>query len=489
MNSKARITYRFDKQNGAREQREPEKQDNPNHSNVVPFHQEELKFSTERGTWNSPFQNDPHALEQLIRESDRQPVVKTVTPPSKQAIKKDAEPVPVKPDSPQPGKSADVKIPSWEDAYETPLPIHNPYDSVDHWPAEDEAWQEAGRGRQIHQPVIDLDDQDERDGRSRAPVSEGKLGAFQTATVYRHGRNPSWYKVFASVAGAVVTGALFGYFVLALFTGGTTPDGDTGTKAVIPAAGVTDGSTDAPAAGKSSGGTTDQPSGSGNSAKTNNAPGNPEGAAAAGTPKLKVEVPGVSYFMLQYGVFSNQEGMDAAVKELTAKGLAATTFENGEDYRVYVGMAADRSEAAELGKTLSGMEVYVKQIDRPALASIPYGGQAAEIVSFFKQTDELIRLMNAATLEKLNKSSTGRSGDWEELHQQWVKTAAAAEKGMTDKQQKAALLKVIQQVNTAAVAAGEYAKKPSDAHLWSIQNALMEAVFIQKSWFASIDAL
>ncbi|GGD54568.1 SPOR domain-containing protein [Paenibacillus nasutitermitis] len=495
MNSKARITYRFDKQNGAHEQREPENKENANHSNVVQIHREELKFTTERGTWNSPFQNDPHALEQLIREADREPVIKSAPALTPRTVKKGMEPAQVKSASEQEAAPEESKVHAWENAYETPLPIYNPYDSVDNWPAEDEAWQGIVKRKQTNQPMIDSEVPVELEGESGLPVTEGKRGYFQTATVYRHGRNPSWYKVFASVAGAVVTGALFGYFVLALFTGEVPSGPDTGTKAVLPASGATNGSkgtdvnADVPAAGKSATGTTDQPSGSSNGAKTGSAPAKTEGTAAAGAAKIKADIPAVSYFMLQYGVFSNQEGMDEAVKGLTAQGLAATTYESGEDYRVYVGMASERGEATELGKSMTGMEVYVKQIDRPGLSAIPYTGDSAEIVSFFKQTDELIRLMNAATLEKLNKSSKSTSADWENLHQKWIKTAAAAEQGMTDKQQKTALLKVIQQVNKAAVAYGEYAKKPSDAHLWSIQNTLMEAVFIQKSWFASIDAL
>ena len=73
MNPKARITYRFDKQDGTRTEQKTEETGRNANSNVVSFFQEEMKFTSDVASWNSPFQDDAHALEQLIRDADRKP--------------------------------------------------------------------------------------------------------------------------------------------------------------------------------------------------------------------------------------------------------------------------------------------------------------------------------------------------------------------------------------------------------------------------------
>ena len=193
--------------------------------------------------------------------------------------------------------------------------------------------------------------------------------------------------------------------------------------------------------------------------------------------------------MLQYGVFSNKDGLNTAVKELSDKGLAAAPLTTSDDYRVYVGMSTDLQQAQLLRQTLSDMEVYVKQVDVPALNQIAFTGDKAIVESFFKQSNELISQLDAMAQEGLNANSGAEKSNSTELHQEWTKTAARVEAGIVNKADKTALLKFEQYINTAAVTASEYTKKPADAHLWSLQTALMEAIFTQKAWFVSIDAL
>ena len=73
MNPKAHITYRFDKQDGTRTEQKTEETGRKANSNVVSFFQEEMKFTSDVTSWNSPFQDDAYALEQLIRDADRKP--------------------------------------------------------------------------------------------------------------------------------------------------------------------------------------------------------------------------------------------------------------------------------------------------------------------------------------------------------------------------------------------------------------------------------
>jgi hypothetical protein len=135
------------------------------------------------------------------------------------------------------------------------------------------------------------------------------------------------------------------------------------------------------------------------------------------------------------------------------------------------------------------MDVYIKQVEVSALSAIPFKGEAALVETFFKQTDQLLRLMDGMTVGKLGQTAVQDEGSWSELHQQWTKSASMMETGIVGKEEKAALRSLVQQVNTAAVAAQEYAKNKSEAHLWSIQTALMKAVFAQQEWFASMGGL
>ncbi|REE69506.1 sporulation related protein [Paenibacillus taihuensis] len=508
MNNKGRITYRFDSSSGARmEPKQEEKQQQGNSANAVPYFQEELKFTSDIGTWNSPFQNDAHALEQLIREADGQ------IPKQKQ--KQSQTPSqPQKQNPRQAEQDLEAADPFYQNHHQHRLhadrqqsshtPIH-PYPETDVLEPillgdeyEEAPIKKPAQPPQIIDmyPIIDVEEEDRyRRAGSNNRAAKSPYGAFLPGTAGRPGKGPSWFKVFASVTGAIATGALFGYFVLTLFTSGggatgndaapvtTNPSSDTSTDA---AASGTDKAAnsgkDATAANSNNKGTT--------GTATNNTS---SGQTDAQSAMVQVKVPAASYYMLQYGVFSNKEGLDAAVSELDEKGLAAASLSSSEDYRVYVGMSSDKDNAQLLGQLLTGMDVYVKQIDLPPVSSIPFKGDSSVVESFFSQTNDLMSKLDSLTLEQLSGSSSGLGGfaqkDWKELHETWTQSASLMEAGMTDKVNKTALLKLVQSINTAAVAADAYVKKPSEAYLWSMQKALMEAVFTQKGWFASMDAL
>lgn len=468
MNPKARITYRFDKQDGTRTEQKTEESDRKAQSNVVSFFQEEMKFTSEIGSWNSPFQNDAHALEQLIRDTDRKQqnkvsVIKEETMKPTASIKE------------IPHRAVEFDYDYAEDSIllGDEKGSRRPQSGM-------EIQQQPARMQHQTQsyPIIDLDEvedyqMDKQGGKANS------LSSFKTATNYRPTRGPSWFKVFASVTAAIVTGALFGYFVLALFTNNTATDDPTGT---VPS--------------ESTLGNSVSNSGTSNTGKKD-VSGEKSAAGAANTPAttaesastVTVKVPAASYYMLQYGVFSNKEGLDNAVNELSDKGLSAAPLTTPDDYRVYVGVSTDKEQADLLRQTLPDMDVYVKQIDVPALKQIAFTGDSATVESFFKQSNELIKQWDAMAQDGLNASGGTVKSNWTELHQEWTKTAARVEAGIVNRADKTALLKFEQYMNTAAVTASEYAKKPVDAHLWSMQTAIMEAVFTQRAWFVSMDAL
>lgn len=471
MSTKGRITYRFDKQSGARMEPRPE-QRRASDANAVPYFQEELKFSSEIGTWNSPFQNDAYALEQLIREADGQVPSQR---PSKGRL-------------PESRDHSDRAFRAEEPAFPE-IPAENIILLGDE---EGESQFEADvhpYAKRVSSPnVIDMYPQIEiehehyHSGGKR--IASMPIGKMQSGSGRRPAQGPSWFKVFASVAGAIATGALFGYFVLTLFTGGSSGDLPADNQGSVPTIG----------ANATGGGAKATDSSDGNQSATGtNATG--AGSTGAGTAlngqgtAVKVKVPAASYYMLQYGVFSNEDGLNAAASELRAKGLAAASLTSPDDYRIYVGVSADRDEAELLGQTLTGMDVYVKQIDVPALSSIAYDGKAADIQAFFKDTGDLIAKLDDLTIAGLSGGAAKDQAGWQSLHQQWTESASRMEAGLRAKTDKATMQQLMQAVNTAAIAAGEYAKKPSQSYLWSMQSALMNTIFIQKGWFASLESL
>lgn len=446
MNPKARITYRFDNNNGARKEGRPEAAEHRAQSNVVSFFQEEMKFTSDIGVWNSPFQDDARALENLIRATDGEQ-----DSPGKPAGSRDTADATITHKRAGASESYNEAV-DWSnviplgDEISNPSPILPRTGSV---PVEEE------NGLLQTEAVRE---QEER------PIARS---AFATATSYRPGRGPSWYKVLASVVGAVATGALFGYMLLALFT--VDQGGSNDTAEIAP---VTD-KQDSTDGGQSNGDLSGKPAGQ---------PGSTAANAVA------VNIPSKTYYMLQYGLFSSKEGLDEAVAGLAGKGLAAAPLASEDGYRVFAGVAGERSDALMLDHTLGDLELYVKQVDLPAVSSFSFAGQASAVENFFRQTGGLIGKLEKLTVAGLVQSA-GEQDDWRETHQSWTEVSSLMESGVVDAAGKTWLHKLQQAINTAAVAAGEYEKKNSAAHLWSIQTALMEAIFVQKEWFASMDAL
>mgnify|MGYP001156498586 CR=1 FL=1 len=309
----------------------------------------------------------------------------------------------------------------------------------------------------------------------------------------RSARGPSWLKVFASVAGAIATGALFGYMALALFagegpwaggSGEKTPTGAEQTTITLPGASGSETDPQSVTSGVVPGTSTDASTTGPDPAVS---PDNPSDASAAA---VQIDVPGQTYQALQYGVFSSAEGADAAVAELQNKGLAAYRWDTDADYRVYVGISNDREGAAALSEQLGGLEVYVKAIELPAIESMTFNGDAELLKQYWKQTSEVIAVLDRLTLDQLRQNklepfSTAVSAAWKKMHEQWLATSSAVTAKLSGDEAIAAASRLSQSINTAAVSLEQYDKKPSAAYLWNVQSALMGAIFAEKGWLDS----
>lgn len=439
MNSKNRITYRFDRtgQNVNKENHKedgkfaagsqqfqvdpPQQSNKPGTSNVVPFYNHNCDSHpvSEFSPWNSPFQEDVGALEKLIRNTEQSP---------------------------------STKKPFVSDREEENRAEGSDTDTLD----------TLKGSRHV---FVDTD------------VSLPR-------PIKRYSTPPSWLNVFLSVAGALATGALFGYLLLSLFTGNAIWSSQDGNQGEIPASGmINSGNKDAAEPNKN----VNAP------ALTENKGGgdNKETSALA---MVNLTIQPQTYHMVQYGVFSNAEGQDAAVAELEAKGLAAAGLKTDKDYRVYAGIAGERSQAIALSEQMIDMEVYVKQVDIEVPQRFPFSGDAAGAEKFFNSTSSLISILDDLTITQLEQPTLSPLGaaaaeSWKTEHQKWTQNVKAMENGVTDEAGKAFLIKLIQSVNSAAKSLAEYDKSPIQSHLWSVQSDLMDSVVTQKEWFDSIRAL
>ncbi|MDQ0061278.1 SPOR domain-containing protein [Paenibacillus harenae] len=474
MNSKNRITYRFDhagrnvtdkpKKEAQSSGAPAEASASPAKSNVVPLYPpHESPVMSELSPWNSPFQEDIVALEQLIRDTDPKPeAVSGKLKPF--ALAKNESPAPI-----LLNKSDASLAPYERDPFESVL---LPIDDRE----EERKPLEAGGGIDNGLNYSDADElfYDESDDITK--------GEYKAVRYKRPSTPPSWLNVFLSVAGALATGALFGYLLLSLFTGEPVlPGGEKPSEDNKPSA--IDTAVDGPATG---GEGTVQP--------------DPDATASDGRgtvtegPTAALTGLDQTYYLLQFGVFSNTEGRDAALEQLRGKGLAAAALTTKDDYRVYAGLAGNKDQATALRSTMPDTDLFVKEIAIAAPSKIPFEGDAAAAQQFFERTREVVQMLDDLALAQLELPSLSPLSDaaseaWEKAYQQWKQSAPAMQEGTKSAEYKAFLDNIIVSVDNAAKALLQYDKKPSAAHLWSAQSSLMEAVITQKGWFESISAL
>ncbi|WP_160396259.1 SPOR domain-containing protein [Paenibacillus sp. MMS18-CY102] len=321
-------------------------------------------------------------------------------------------------------------------------------------------------------------------------LSGGRFGTRPLGVDYTrtHSRGPSWLKVFASVTGAIATGALFGYLALSLFAGqgpwADDPEGQSATGLTASA-----GSSDSTNNGVQP--VISLPNSPDASANKGDKQGGTAPVASAGqSASAKLDLPASAYSTLQYGVFSSLDGADAAVQELKDKGLAAYRWDTGQDYRVYVGVSSERDGALLLSQSLGGLEVYVKTIELPAVGRMAFAGEASQLQQYWEQTNALIATLDRLTVEQLELATpqplrAAQSTAWSKQHEQWLAVSSSIAPKLVDEQQKKSATRLEQAINTAAVSLAEYNKKPAVAHLWNAQSALMAAIFAEKGWLES----
>lgn len=395
-------------------------------ANVVPF----TPYANDYGAWDPSFDEETNRIEQIIRQSDPQHRLQEKKPDLNGANVIDVPTYDF--------KNADAD----HDGYEPEF-----VDAVDHAP------------NQEHQEYQAHQEQQEN----------------SASSYYRKSHHPSWLKVAASVAGAIVTGVIFGFVVLSIFQGDIQMPG-LATKQVVKEAVTANGQA-----------VTEQAVSAGNGA------GNGAALAVSAQQAFQTAVKSEakSYYMLQYGVFKDAAGVNAAEQELLSKGMAAfgdTTDQN----RVYAGIANAKEDAMLFAQALKaqGVELYVRELTLPATTQIAYQGEAKAMEQFLKQSDQVVRLLLQMSVAQLEKSEPLAFTQAELValknsHQQWTELASKAAVGLPE-EAKQSWSSMTQSMNTAIISLNEYGKKLSSAHLWGLQSAVMQFIMAEKQYIEKV---
>lgn len=305
--------------------------------------------------------------------------------------------------------------------------------------------------------------------------------------VYRRSsKGPSWMQVFLSVAGALATGALFGYLLLNLFTGGFIWPGSAANNAGNQ---ITSGDQEISLDDivnlpmENAGGEGEQAS-----------PASGQGVKEEAVPAASVSIGGTfSYTFLQYGVFSGTETRDEALKQLVDKGLPRSSSKSGDKYPVYAGIAVDQAQAETLAAAMPGLLVYKKDMAITP-EKLLFSGSEETANRFFEQSNGLAASWSALIAAQLGQSELSPIGEaasvaWKEKHKAWAETAAEMKKGVTDEKGISYLAELTSAIENGAESMLAYEKQASKENLWKAQTSLMEAVLAQKEWFESMSAL
>ena len=449
MNPKARITYRFETakpggagggRNGGRLVRvlpeEGRAADDVKEVRQSPIWPEELRFETDVMPWKSPFQDDPDALERLIRETDGQTLEsETDGWPGGAGTGRGAESGGIRP------------VPEWRPEADDAAPRPEP--------AAGGVERTGVQSADANGGVLPNDWEAPIGGEDDAPAGY--------VVPRRSPPAPSWTRVIATVAGAVLTGALFGYLVMSLlfWQPGTPPQEEAGLQPeeeadiVLPADSAPDG-----------------------------------GAGQSEASPAAVEIPAVRYYVLQYGVFSTEAGLAEALAQLKAAGYAGAA-DTADGFRAYAGIAESREAAEALAARLDGIELYIRPLEVPASGRTVPDGQPEDAAAFLLRTNELVRMMSGLSASLLAAGGTNPFpaeswSDWQTSHRSWTEAAASLPDGLSAD---SGIGRLSDALDKAAEAFAAYQGKPAPEHLWNAQSALMEAAIAQRDWMRSSGAL
>ncbi|NQX60928.1 hypothetical protein [Paenibacillus qinlingensis] len=450
--NKGRITYRFDPKEGAESTRRAARV-HEQEENIIPLYQEEYKviepkidrtpkevtpyeqgereqveslfephalntFTTDFGSWHSQIESEGERVERIIRETQ---------------ISREGQNAPI-PKTVRQEREIELEIEP------------KPADNREEW----SSWT------------------------SKDPYRDPGTG-----TRYAKSSGAPWIRIATSVAGAVVTGIAFGFFVLSMFSS----DRDTTTSI---------------ATSNPSKITVPSPNTQTATSTTKTQAGTGDAALPATTAAVTaVQIPAKSYTFLQNGVFSSLQGAQAVQDSLNKKGLASA-LDNSDKLTVFVGFAKTRDDAIALRQGVQAtdktIEVFMKNVDFPAVTGIRWSGAKPEsLPNYIAEGDKLVAAMSGLTLIHLAETKPTALTD---VSLQSIRTSHQAlitlGTGLTNgagEDVKPLLTKMTTALNSAVQSMEEYKKTPSQALMWQAQSALMQYIIAQKNLLKTVSVV
>jgi stage II sporulation protein B len=444
--SKARITYRFDSKEPAESTRKASRVPGPEEK-VIPLYQEEYKVVP-----NSP--NDGHNSEEITpyQQAEREQVESLFEPHALNTFTTD--------------------FGNWHSQIETEG------ERVERIIRESQAIREQQASREVPaqrpEPITERNRDEWSSWTQKGPYIEPETGAR-----YAKSSGAPWIRIATSVAGAVITGVAFGFFVLSMFSPSdrTPTDSASGKNTIaVPSANVAVVPSKAPGGATKTG--------------TDQAAGLPATAAAV-TP---VQIPAKSFTFLQNGVFSSLQGAQAIQDTLKKKGLASA-LDSSDKLTVFVGFANNKDDATTLRQQVQAVdktiEVYIKSLDIPAATGIRWGGQKPDSVpAFIAEGNKLVSTINELALIHLAETTPSALSDSSlqtihASHQSLTTLSTAINEGLSD-DSKPIVQKMTSSLNSAVQSMDEYKKSPSTAMLWQAQTSMMQYILAQKDLLKKI---
>lgn len=443
--NKARITYRFDPQEKSestrRASRVPDQEEN-----VIPLYQEEFKVIDST--------IDRHTSDEVTpyHQAEREQVEHLFEPHALNTFTTD--------------------FGSWNSQIETEG------ERVERIIRESQAARENSTVRnqstERAEPISDRHRDEWSSWASKEPYKEPGTGAR-----YAKSTGTPWIRIATSVAGAVVTGIAFGFFVLSMFSS----DRDTkDTASITNTINVPSPNVQAAAPSKAPTGAT--------KTATDQAPA----ISAAASAVTAVQIPAKSYTFLQNGVFSTLQGAQAIQDTLKKKGLA-TALDTTDKLTVFVGFAKNRDDALALREqvqtTDKTIEVYMKNMDIPAATGIRWSGTKPESVpNFIAEGDKLVNTINGLALVHLDETKPTPLAETSlqsirSSHQLLTTLSASIGEGLGD-DTKPFVQKMTTSINSAVQSMEEYKKSPSAAMLWQAQSSMMQYIIAQRELLKKI---
>jgi stage II sporulation protein B len=312
-----------------------------------------------------------------------------------------------------------------------------------------------------------------KDFEDLGPIYDERITS--TSYIRRRGAAP-WFKIITSAGGAIITGILFGAFVLSLFAGNEN---------------LLDAVSPTPSAEQ-----TTEAAGETPEAIEEKIMQNTENMGVTSGPAglIQVDIPGKSYFVLQNGMFSDTDGVEQAIETLQSSGFAGVS-EQRENYYVYAGISNSRDDALSLSHHLqeNGLETYIKTLEIPAVNSIHWAGETSDdFESYIAEGDRLVEILGNLSALHLSKSEAASLDNaavetLKSTHQNWTQLNASISKGLPE-DSLAGHQSMITAMNTALLSMEEYQKNPSHSYLWQAQKSVMQYVITEKQLLASLSS-